>query len=58
MTDWKPGDIANGHMLGIDGVWRRVEEPKSGGRLPRPCPRLSARQLLRSRRPSRVLHRL
>lgn len=28
MANYKPGDIANGHMLGTDGVWRRVEESK------------------------------
>ena len=25
MTDWKPGDIANGHILGHDLVWRPVQ---------------------------------
>jgi hypothetical protein len=25
MTDWKPGDIANGHVLGPDLVWRPVQ---------------------------------
>lgn len=27
MTDWKPGDVANGHVLGNDGVWHRLATP-------------------------------
>ena len=29
MSDWKPGDVANGHVLGEDLEWRPVEESES-----------------------------
>ena len=29
MTDWKPGDVANGHVLGDDLVWRPTGETAS-----------------------------
>ncbi|HUQ00322.1 MAG TPA: hypothetical protein VM093_07655, partial [Aeromicrobium sp.] len=28
MADWKPGDVANGHVLGDDLVWRPVDSPQ------------------------------
>ena len=27
MSTYKPGDIANGHILGSDGVWRPFQQP-------------------------------
>lgn len=33
MPDWKPGDIANGHVLGDDLVWRPVTGSPIGARL-------------------------
>src|SRR3954451_24966966 len=37
-TQWKPGDIANGHRLGPDGVWRPVprEQPQKRAWFKRP----------------------
>jgi len=35
---WKPGDVANGHVLGQDGVWRPLTSPPRAAWYQRPVP--------------------
>lgn len=42
MADWKPGDVANGHILGEDLVWRPLQSSNQS-----PLPVLSDEERMR-----------